>query len=70
MVGLMSGFRVLFRDFFGTLPLGLEGNGLLVPIIGGGGDRIHGHDSVHEGGRDSGGEISDKDILIGDACQC
>ena len=70
MVGLMGGFRVSFGDFFGTFPLGLEGNGLFVPVIDGGGDCVHGHDSAHEGGRDSGGKVSDKDILIGDACEC
>ena len=70
MVGLMGGFRVPFGDFFSALPLGLEGNGLFVPVIDGGRDRVHGHDLVHEGGRDSGGEISNKDILIGDACEC
>ena len=69
MVGLMGGFRVLLGDFFGALPLGLEGNGLFVPVVNGGGDRVHGHDSAHEGRRDPGGEVSDKDILIGDACE-
>ena len=69
MVGLMGGFRVSFGDLFSVLPLGLEGNGLFVPVIDGGGDCVHGHDSAHEGGRDSGGEISNKDILISDACE-
>ena len=69
MVGLMGGFRVSFGDFFSAFPLGLEGNSLLVPVVDGGGDCVHRHDSAHEGGRDSSGEISDKDILIGDACE-
>ena len=66
----MSRFGISFGDFFGPFPLGLEGDGLLVPIIDGGRDSVHGHDSVHEGGGDPGREVSDKDILIGDACEC
>ena len=66
----MGGFRVSFGDFLGAFPLGLERDGFFVPVLDGGGDRVHGHDSAHEGGRDSGGEVSDKDILIGDACEC
>ena len=69
MVRLMGGFGVSFGDFFSTLPLGLEGNGLFIPVVDGGWDRVHEHDSAHEGGRDSGGQVSDKDILIGDACE-
>ena len=49
VVGLMSGFRVSFEDFFGMFPLGLEGDGFLVPVIDGRGDGVHRHDSVHEG---------------------
>ena len=70
VVGLMGGFRVSFGDFFGAFPLGLERDGFLVPVFNGRGDSVHGHDSAHEGGRDSGREVSDKDILIGDACEC
>ena len=70
VVGLMSGLGVPFGDFFSTFPLGLEGDGLLVPVINSGGDGVHEHDSAHEGGRDSGREVSDKDILVGDACKC
>ena len=60
MVGLMGGFGVSFGDFFGMLPLGLERNGLCIPVFDGGGDRVHGHDSPHEGGGDSSREVSDK----------
>ena len=49
LVGLMSGFGVSFGDFFGMLPLGLEGNGLFVPVVDGGRDCVHRHDSAHEG---------------------
>ena len=69
VVGLMGRFRVSFGDFFSAFPLGLERDGLFVPVIDGRGDSVHGHDSAHEGGRDSGGEVSDKDILVGDACK-
>ena len=70
VVGLMGGFRVSFGDFFGAFPLGLERDGLLIPVFDGGRDCVHEHDSAHEGGRDSGGEVSDKDVLISDACEC
>ena len=69
VVRLMGRFRVSFRDFFSALPLGLERGGFLVPVVDGGRDSIHGHDSVHEGERDSGREVSNKDILVGDACE-
>ena len=69
MVGLMGGFGVSFGDLFSAFPLGLEGDGFLVPVFDGGGDSVHGHDSAHEGGGDSGREVSDKDILIHDACE-
>ena len=68
VVGLVGGLRVSFGDFFSTFPLGLERDGFLVPVIDGGRDSVHGHDSVHEGGRDSSREVSNKDILVGNAC--
>ena len=49
--------------------MSLEGDGLLVPVINGGGDGVHRHDSVHEGGRDAGKEVSNKNILVSDACE-
>ena len=67
LVGLMSGFGVSFRDFIGVLPLGLEGDDLLVPVVDGGGDCVHGHDLAHEGREDASREVSNKDILVGDA---
>ena len=70
VVGLMCVFRVLFGDFLGAFPLGLERDGFLVPVFDGRGDSVHGHDLAHEGGWDSRGEVSNKDILIGDACEC
>ena len=69
VVGLMGGFGVSFGDFLGAFPLSLERDGFLVPVLDGRGDSIHGHDSVHEGERDSGREVSNKDILVGDACE-
>ena len=69
LIGLMSGFGVSLGDFISALPLSLEGDGLLIPVIDGGGDCIHGHDAAHEGGRDASGEVSNKDILVGDACE-
>ena len=61
MVGLVSRFGVPFGDLLGVLPLGLERNSLLIPVVDGRGDSVHRHDSAHEGGRDAGGEISDKE---------
>ena len=49
VVGLMGGLGVSFGDFLGAFPLGLEGDGLLVPVFDGRGDCVHGHDSAHEG---------------------
>ena len=69
VVGLMSRFGVLFGDFLGALPLGLEGNGLLIPVVNGRGDSVHRCDSAHEGRRNAGGEIFHEDILVGDVCE-
>ena len=69
LVRLMSGFRVPFEDFIGVFPLGLEGNGLFIPVIDGSRDGVHGHNPVHEGGGDSSREVSNEDILVGDACE-
>ena len=66
VVGLMRRSRVSFGDVVGSLPLSLESDGLLVPFIDGGGDGVHGHDTAHEQGWDSCGEVSDQDIGIGD----
>ena len=32
-------------------------------------ETVHGHDTVHEGRRDAGGEVSDEDVLVGDTCE-
>ena len=66
VVGLMGRPRIPFGDVVGSLPLSLESNGLLVPFIDGRGDGVHGHDTAHERGRDSCGEVSDQDVGIGD----
>ena len=69
LVRLMNGFRVLLGNFIGAFPLGLEGNGLFIPVIDGSRDSVHGHNATHEGVRDASGEISDEDILVRDACE-
>ena len=69
LIGLMGRFGVPFGDFISVFPLGLEGDGFLVPIINGEGDCIHGHDTAPEGRGDAGGEVSDKDVLVGNACE-
>ena len=48
LIGLVGGFGVLLGDFIGMFPLGLERDGILVPVINGGRDCVHGHDVVHE----------------------
>ena len=69
LVGLMSRFRVPLGDFIGVFPLGLERNGFLIPAVDGGGNSVHGHNAAHEGGRDASREISNEDVLVGDACK-
>ena len=69
LVGLVGRFGVSFGDFIGTFPLGLKEDGLLIPIVDGGRDSVHRHDSAHEGRGDACREVSEKDILIGDACE-
>ena len=59
----MTGVQTCALPIF---PLGLEGNGLLVPVIDGGGDSVHGHDLAHEGRGDANGEIPDEDVLVSD----
>ena len=49
--------------------MGLERNSLFIPVVDGRGNSVHGHDSSHEGGGDASGEISNKDILVSDACK-
>ena len=66
MVGLVRGFRVPPGDVVSSLPLGLEGDSFLVPVIDGRGYGVHGHDAAHQGGWDSCGEISDQDIGVRD----
>ena len=66
VVGLMRRPRVSLGDVVGALPLGLEGDGLLVPFVDGGGDGVHGHDSAQEWWWDSCREVSDQDIGVGD----
>ena len=62
VVGLVGGFRVSFGNVICSFPLGLEGDGLLIPLVDGGGNGVHRHDSAHQGRRDSCGEISDQDV--------
>ena len=63
LVGV-GGFDVSPSDFVGTIPLSLEMDHLLVPVADGGGDGVHEHNVVHEGGRDSSGVVSDEDVFI------
>ena len=58
--------RVSLGDVVGAFPLSLERGSLLVPFVDGGGDSIHGHNSVHEWWWDSRGEVSDQDVRVRD----
>ena len=59
MVGLMGGSGVSLGDVVGSLPLGLESDGLLVPFVDGGRDGVHGHDSAHKWWGNSRREVPD-----------
>ena len=69
MVGLMGGSGVSLGNVVGSLPLGLESDGLLVPFVDGGGDGVHGHNVAHERRWDSCGEVSNQDVGVGDICE-
>ena len=47
VVGLVGGFGVPPGNVISSFPLGLEGDGLFIPVIDGGRYRIHGHDVAH-----------------------
>jgi len=64
---LVGGFDVSSGDFVGTVPLGLEMNGFLVPATDGGGDSVHGHDAAHEGGGNPSGVVSDENVFVFDS---
>jgi len=63
MVGVRR-FDVSPCDFISMIPLSLEVDCLFVPVTDGGGDGVHGHDVAHEGGRNSSGVVSNKDVSI------
>ena len=66
VVGLVGGFRVSPGDVIDPLPLGLEGDSFLVPVVDGRGDSVHRHDVVHQRGRNSCREVSNQDVGVGD----
>jgi len=57
-------FDVSPSDFIGAIPLGLEMNGLFVPVTDGGGNGVHGHDMAHEGGGNPSGIVFDEYIFV------
>ena len=59
VIRLVGGFRIPPGYVISLLPLGLEGNDLLVSIIYGGRDGVHGHDVVHQQRGNSCREVSD-----------
>ena len=56
-------------DFISAVPLCLEVGCLFVPSCNLGWGDVHGEDAAHEGGRNSGREVVDKDILVGDTSE-
>ena len=48
MICLVGGFGVPPGDVVSSLPLSLEGDGFLVPIVDGGRYSVHGHDVAHQ----------------------
>ena len=52
-------------NFFCMLVLSLKFLGAFVPIVDLIGDRFHGVDSLHKGGGDARGEVSDEDVVVG-----
>jgi len=57
-------FHVSPSDFISAIPLGLEMNGLFVPVADGGRDGVHGHDMAHEGRGNPSGVVSDENIFV------
>ena len=56
-------------DFIGAIPLFLEMGRLLVPICDSGWGSVHGEDVTHERGKNSGREVVDKDVFVGDTSE-
>ena len=69
VISLVRRFRVPSGDVVSSLPLGLEGDGFLVPFVDGSGDGVHGHDAAHQRWRDSCREVSDQDIGVRDVSE-
>jgi hypothetical protein len=69
VVPLFGRLSIPGGDFFGALPLGLEGGGLLISFVNGGGVGFHGHHVFHEFGVESCSEVSDSDIWISDSSE-
>ena len=63
---MLSRTLVPSGDFLCSFPLSLKVDGFGVPFLNGGQYVVHGHDSSHEGGGYSCGEVSDKNIGIFD----
>jgi len=57
-------FDVSPSDFVGAIPLGLEMNGLFIPVANGGGDGVHGHDTAHEGRGNPSGVVSNENVFV------
>ena len=66
VVGLVGGPQVSLGNVVGSLPLGLESDGLLVPFLDGGGTGVHGHNSAHEQRGNPCRKVPDQDIRVRD----
>lgn len=67
MIGLAGEMDITFGNIVSTFPLGLEEDGLYVPVIDGGGDCVHGHDLPHKRRGNHSREISDENIGVSDS---
>ena len=63
---MLGGALVSSRDFLCSFPSSLEVDHFGVPFLNGSWHDVHGHDSSHERGRYSSGEVSNEDIWVFD----
>ena len=66
MVRLVGHLGVSSGNIVGSLPLSLESDGLLVPVIDGGGDSVHRHNLTHQCRWNSYREISNQNVGVRD----
>ena len=63
---MLGGALISSQDLLCLLPLSLEVDHFGVPFLDGSWYDVHGHDSLHERGGYSSGEVSNEDVWIFD----